>query len=337
MSHIRWLVPLRGPDGATRRRRFLAAVLLLGLVVEAVHQVVAGGHAPDVPVIDSWLHAGLILAASVFCAWGARHRPRGPGRAAWWCFAAALLLFAVAELTWGALYAGGGEVPTPNPTDVLYLSTYPLFMAGLVLMARARVIDIPWYRWLDGFVLVLIVATPGVLLLIVPVLENAPIDPLGQIVTVAYPLGDVLLVGALLGSLPLMSWRLSGSWPWVGAGLVCLTVADAGYSLTAAETVAHHGPYDFLWSAGSLAFAVGATRLPSRPRPSREITGWPAIALPLGAQVIALATQIYGWFRPLPAAERLLTIAVLAVSIAQIIASRPRPGRRAQRRDHPRP
>jgi hypothetical protein len=111
VSQIRPLVPLRGPEGAAGRRRVLAAVLLLGLVVEAVHQIVAGGHAPDVPVIDDWLHAGLILAASAFCAWGARHRPRGPSRAAWWCFAAALLLFAVAELTWGALYAEGGDVP----------------------------------------------------------------------------------------------------------------------------------------------------------------------------------------------------------------------------------
>ena len=89
--------------------------------------------------------------------------------------------------------------------------------------------------------------------------------------------------------------------------------------------MAHGGPYDFLWSAGALAFAVGATRLPCGARPSREITGWPAIALPLGAQSFAVATQIYGWFRPLPAAERLLTIAVLVIGIAQIIVSRPRP------------
>ena len=104
-----------------------------------------------------------------------------------------------------------------------------------------------------------------------------------------------------------------------------MTVADAAYSLTAADVVAHDGPYDFLWSAGALAFAVGATRLPSPARPSREITGWPAIALPLGAQLCAVATQLYGYFRPLPAAERLLTIAVLIVGIAQIIVSRPHP------------
>lgn len=325
MSHPRWLVRLRERSGGTGPRWIVAAVLLIGLVVEAVHQLSAGAHPSDLPVVDDWLQAGLILASSAICAWGARRRRAGPSRAAWWCFAAALLLFALAEITWSALYRGGGDVPSPNPTDVLYLSTYPLFMAGLVLMVRARVLDVPWSRWLDGFVLALIVATPGVLLLIEPVLGSAPIDLLGRIVTVAYPLGDVLLLGALLGSLPLLSWRLGGSWPWVGVGLVCPTVADTAYSLTAADVVAHDGPYDFLWSAGALAFAVGATRLPSRPRPSREITGWPAIVLPLGAQLFAVATQVYGYFRPLPPAERLLTIAVLIVGVAQIILSRPRP------------
>ena len=161
--------------------------------------------------------------------------------------------------------------------------------------------------------------------MIEPVLESAPIDPLGRAVTVAYPLGDILLLGALLGTLPLLSWRIGGSWPWVGAGLVCLTVADSAYSLTAADVVSHDGPYDFLWSAGALAFAVGSTRLPMGPRESRVITGWRAIALPLGAQLFAVATQVFGWFRPLPNAERLLTIAVLAIAIAQIIVSRPRP------------
>jgi hypothetical protein len=65
--------------------------------------------------------------------------------------------------------------------------------------------------------------------------------------------------------------------------------------------------------------------LPTRPRASPEITGWRAVALPLGAQLVAVATQIYGWFRPLPGAERLLTIGVLAIGIAQIIVSRPHP------------
>jgi len=325
VSHTRWHVRLRERSGGTGPRWVLAAVLLIGVVVEAVHQRSAGDHPLDLPAVDDWLHAGLILSSSAICAFGARRRRAGPARAAWWCFAAALLLFAIAEITWSGLYTGGGDVPSPSPTDALYLSTYPLFMAGLVLMVRARVSDVPWHRWLDGFVLVLVVAAPGVRLVIEPVLANAPIDLLGKIVTVAYPVGDVLLLGALLGSLPLLSWRIGGSWPWMGVGLVCLTVADAAYSLTAADVMAHDGPYDFLWSAGALAFAVGATREPSPVQPSRKITGWPAIVLPLGIQLFAVATQVYGYFRPLPATERVLTSAVLIVGIAQVIMSRPRP------------
>jgi hypothetical protein len=306
-------------------RRLLAVVLLLGLLVEAGHQISAGVHGPDHPLIDDWLHSALILASSALCARGARRRTGRSSRAAWWCYAAALLLFGLGEVAWSVLYGGGGDVPIPNSTDVLYLATYPLFMAGLVLMIRSRVLDVPWHRWLDGFVLVLVVATPGILLVIAPVLESAPIDPLGRAFTVAYPLGDLVLLGAVVGTLPVMSWRIGGSWPWVATGLVCLTVADSAYSLTAADLVSHDGPCDFLWSAGALAFAVGSTRLPTGARASREITGWRAIALPLGAQFVAVATQIYGWFRPLPAAERLLTIAILAIAIAQIIVSRPRP------------
>ncbi|MEJ2865547.1 hypothetical protein [Actinomycetospora flava] len=310
------------------RQRVLGVALLAGLVVEATHQIRAvGPHTSDLPLVDDWLHSALILASAGVCLWGARLRPPGPARRAWYCFTTALVVFGVAEIIWSVLYSGGGDVPTPNPTDPLYLATYPMFMAGLVFMVRARVIDVPWHRWLDGFVLVLIVATPGVLLVIVPVAAAAPIDPLGQFITVAYPLGDVLLFGGLLGTLPLISWRLVGSWPWVGLGLLCLTVADSAYALTAADVVAHDGPYDFLWSAGALAFAVGAMHPPAGARPSREITGFPAIVLPLGAQLVALATQIYGWYRPLPPVERLLTIAVLAVGIAQIIVSRPRPTR----------
>ncbi|GAA4916340.1 hypothetical protein EV188_104480 [Actinomycetospora succinea] len=311
------------------RPRAVAAVLGLGLVVEATHQLrTRGPHTTDLPIVDNWLHSTLILASAGICLWGAFLRPAGgPARRAWFCFTTALLVFALADILWVVLYSGSGDVPTPNPTDPLYLATYPLFLAGLVFMVRARVTDVPWHRWLDGFVLVLVVATPGVLLVIVPVAATAPLDPLGQIITVAYPLGDILLFGGLLGTLPLISWRLVGSWPWVGLGLLCFTVADSAYSLTAADVVSHDGPYDFLWSAGALAFAVGACRPPAGRRPPREITGFPAIALPLGAQLVALATQVYGWYVPLPPVERLLTIGVLAVGIAQVIVSRPRPAR----------
>ena len=58
------------------------------------------------------------------------------------------------------------------------------------------------------------------------------------------------------------------------------------------------------------------------------MTGWPAIALPLAAQVLAVGIQAYGYFHELPKSERVLTIAVLLIAIVQIVITRP-PKRRA--------
>jgi len=52
----------------------VAAVLLVGLLVEAGHQIAAGNDAPAYPIIDDWLHDALILASSVICARGAMRR-----------------------------------------------------------------------------------------------------------------------------------------------------------------------------------------------------------------------------------------------------------------------
>jgi hypothetical protein len=54
------------------------------------------------------------------------------------------------------------------------------------------------------------------------------------------------------------------------------------------------------------------------------VTGWPAIALPLAAQGLAIAIQIYGFFYELPRSERILTVAVLLIAMVQIVATRPR-------------
>jgi hypothetical protein len=59
-----------------------------------------------------------------------------------------------------------------------------------------------------------------VALVLQPALRNAPPDRIGQVVTLAYPFGDLVLIGVLLGALPMMSWRVDGSWLLLGVGLL---------------------------------------------------------------------------------------------------------------------
>lgn len=318
--------------------RIVLGVLLVGLLVEATHHLIVGSGATTIAAIDDWLPDGLLGVAALVCAYEGSRRPRGPGRWGWGCISVGLVLFATAEILWELLYPEGSAVSTPNPTDAFYLSTYPVFVTGLVLLARSRVPAGQWHRWLDGVVVALLVATPGVLLVLLPVLDRAPLNSLAKIVTVSYPLGDIVLLGTLLGALPLMSWRPDSSWRWLSLGLLLFTAADSIYTIDAVKTVSHQSTYDFVWTAGALALAVASTRPDEQRVPVRHDTGWPAIALPLGAQLFALAIQVHGYFNNIPPAERLLAVAILTIGLAQIVVSRPRnapPGPGVSRRGGP--
>lgn len=304
----------------------LGAVLVVGVVLEAVHDIrVHPASSPDGPFFDDWLHDFLILASAGLCFAGAARHSRD-GRA-WTCAALALLSLGLGEVVWGLLYTDvdADAIPYPNVVDAFDLLSYPLFLAALVVIVRRRVPSIELHRWLDGVVVVLVVATPMVALVLTPVLRAAPPDLPGQIVTLAYPFGDLVLIGTLLGALPMLSWRVEASWFLLGVGLLCLTLGDAAYASSALDAVYHNGPLDFLWSAGSVAIALAAWLPAAEIWEPSEVYGWRAIVLPLGAQLFAAATQVLGYFVELPSSERLLTIAILAIAAAQIVISRPRP------------
>jgi hypothetical protein len=304
----------------------LGLVLAAGVVLEAVHEIRVhpGASAAD-PFFDDWLHDLLILTSAGVCAAGAARHTRD-GRA-WTCIAVALLFVGLAEITWDVLYThvDADAIPYPDLADVFDLLSYPLFLAGLVLIVRARVPEIELHRWLDGVVIVLVVVAPMVALVLDPVLRRAPPDLLGQIVTLAYPFGDLVLLGTLLGALPMMSWRIDMSWLLLGVGLLCLTIGDAAYAGAALDDAYHNGPVDFLWSAGSVAIAWAAWFPNAATRPPSEVYGWRAIVLPLGAQLFAVGTQVLAFFVTLPPSERVLTLAILVIGAAQIVISRPRP------------
>jgi len=82
--------------------------------------------------------------------------------------------------------------------------------------------------------------------------------------------------------------------------------------------------FDALWLGGMVLIAYAAWL----PHPGRldpvDVYGWRAIALPVAAQLFAVALQVYGVFFYVPIAERVLTIVVLLIAIVQIIVSRPR-------------
>jgi hypothetical protein len=164
-----------------------------------------------------------------------------------------------------------------------------------------------------------------VILFLQPVAEHSSASGLAVVLDFAYPLGDAVLVGAILGVFALMGWRPGRMWLALGVALTVMGVADA---ISVVQALAHshdRGVYDAAWAGSAILVAYAAWQPhPGRLEP-REVTGWRAIALALAAQALAVSIQIYAIFDEIPQSERILTVIVLMIVTIQIVVSRPRP------------
>ena len=213
---------------------------------------------------------------------------------------------------------------------MFWLAWYPLIVAALVLLVRERVPGFELHRWIDGIAVMLLLATPWVALFLQPVAEHSSASGLAVVLDFAYPLGDAVLVGAVLGVFALMGWRPGRMWLALGVALTVAGVADAISSVQALAHSHDRGIYDAAWAGAALLVAYAAWQPHPGRLERREVTGWQAIALAIAAQALAISIQTYAIFDEVPRSERILTVIVLIIATIQIVVSRPR-----QRSDSP--
>lgn len=307
-------------DGVPTFVRILFIALFAVVIGLAVHGLVGLGGSGIHTLLDEWLSCVAEGIAAVLCAVAAFRSERN--RAAWLLVAVGMALWTVGDVIWAIR---GDPESTATVSDGFWLAWYPLIVAALVLLVRDRVPRFELHRWIDGVIVMLVVATPWVALFLEPAASHSNSSSVVDAVDFAYPLGDAIIVGAMLGVLALMGWRAGPMWLALVVGFAALGLADAVYSVDAlGHSYSSDTVFDALWLVGMVVIAYAAWL----PHPGRldpvEVYGWKAIALPLAAQCFALALQVYGLFTSVPLAERALTIAVLLIAIVQIIVSRPR-------------
>jgi hypothetical protein len=273
-------------------------------------------------VLNEIFGDALLWAATVACFAGALRTSRS--RAAWLLAGIALTSWAIGDSIWSVRYAGDPHAPLTSVSDVFWLAWYPLILAALVLLVRDRIPRFELHRWIDGVVVMLLVVTPWVAVFLQPVAEHSSASALADAVDFAYPVGDAIVVGSVLGAFALMGWRPGRMWTALGIGLGAIGIADAVYSVQALEQSYRGGVYDAAWAAGAVLIAYAAwSPRPARLEP-RVLEGWSAIALPLLAQMVAVTIQVVGLFHDIPPIERALTIVVLLMVMVQIVVTRPR-------------
>lgn len=124
------------------------------------------------------------------------HRPvhRWP----WWVLAGGLLTFTAGDTYDNVLeeYFHASN-PFPSPADACYLATYPLFAAGLYGLVRYRWADRDLPSLLDALIITAGLALPVWVYLVQPLTQVAGLTWQQRAISIAYPLGDVLVLAML--------------------------------------------------------------------------------------------------------------------------------------------
>jgi diguanylate cyclase (GGDEF)-like protein len=184
-----------------------------------------------------------------------RYRPAG--WRPWLLIAAGQLAFVVGDILW-TVYALQGEDPYPSTADISYLVGYPLIAIGLLLAIRMRVTGGDRAGLLDAAILATGAAVVWWAFVLGPLAALADPEPVAFAVSVAYPVGDLLLIGMALG-LVMTPGARSASFRLLVGSLVIMLVADLVFGLqTLDETYVEGGWLDGVWLFAYLAFATAA-------------------------------------------------------------------------------
>src|SRR6266498_3532516 len=205
-----------GRAGQLRRWPAWALYLVGGAMVIMAYYLV-----PAVSLLPAWtpklvLYQGLSFSAAVAILAGVQqHRP--PRRRPWYLLAVSQFVYASADATFYVAHDVLHQEQFPALADLLYLSHYPILMAGLLLLVRQRTPRGDRASLIDACVIALGAGLLSWLFLIGPLASDAQRSALVKMASVAYPAADLLVFAVAVrllvgpGTRPASYWLLSAS------------------------------------------------------------------------------------------------------------------------------
>jgi diguanylate cyclase (GGDEF)-like protein/PAS domain S-box-containing protein len=193
----------------------------------------------------SWAALGYSCAIAVLV--GMRlNRPRR--KLPWYLISIAIACFTTGDSAYNLILQLGHEPDFPGVADFFYLAFYPLLTAGLLMMIRSRNSgDANRSALLDA-----LVPTVGLGLLawvywIAPFTRSEHLSMLEKLVSIGYPLGDVLVLAMILRMFTGSGKRLD-SVATFGVAVVGLLISDVFYGQDQLNSEwALGGPVDLGW------------------------------------------------------------------------------------------
>jgi PAS domain S-box-containing protein len=180
------------------------------------------------------------------------HRPAS--KLPWILFAVGLTLFISGDfITYNYNQLFGHDIPFPSVGDLAYLAVYPCLITGILVLIKRRSPGRDRDSLLDSLIITIGAGLYSWVFLMAPYAHDHTLSPLVKVVSIAYPLMD-LLVLAVVVRLAVGGGRREPAFYLLMFGALALLVTDAVYGTIQLSGVIYQngGPLE----AGWLAFYV---------------------------------------------------------------------------------
>jgi signal transduction histidine kinase len=243
------------------------------------------------PRVAAVIYDGIGVAAAIALLVGARTRPPGQ-RIAWYLLAAGMAGQVGGDIYWTGFEMAGVLAPYPSWADLAYLSTYPLWATGLMILARQRAGRADRMALIDSAIVTCSAALLAWVFLIEPQIGSGE-SRLSVLTSAAYPVMDLLLLSVLVRLLlgtgghttahrlllvgttvsliadvtymlaVLGDWYSAGSWIDLGWLMLytCWGAAALSPSPDRAETPSAHAGYSLMWRLTPFATAAAVVSI----------------------------------------------------------------------------
>src|SRR5919202_1120986 len=186
----------------------------------------------------------------------------------------------------------GIEAPFPSVADVFYLVAMPCFAAGLVLVHRNQVPGNQWANLIDALIIATVAGILSWVFLMEPNAYDQTRSLLDRLISIAYPLMDLVVLVAVL-RLWLTSKTRLPAYYLLSASFMFLLIADTAYAAALlADSYLTGDPLDAGWLLFFVLFGTAALHPSmvgiSEPMPQTETKlTWQRLVLLTGTSLIA--------------------------------------------------
>jgi len=263
--------------------------------------------------LDGWGVDAFEIVTGALCMLKAADLKRG--RAVPLLLGISLLCWAAGDIVLTIQSLGGATPPSPSIADGFYVAFYPVTYFALMLLLRSSVKRFSLASWLDGAVAGFGAAAVCATFAFKDVLHHAGGSAAGVAVNLAYPVGDILLLGLVVGSAAIVPGKRKLPWLLLAAGYGLNAIGDI-FNVLGSTSFAGTLFNDIAWPVAILLVSIAVWVRPPAGRPvlSEEAPGF---ALPAAAAGSALVILFVGSLHPVGRVSLGLAAATLVVAGAR--------------------